>query len=121
IVNLNTDKAIDIESIKGKIDKNTILLFGILGSTELGIIDDLKKLNQLASEYKLKMHIDAAIGGFVIPFLDTDIPYRFSTLENLSSLNISGHKFGLSLPGCGLLLMRDSTLIDKYAGSLDYL
>jgi glutamate/tyrosine decarboxylase-like PLP-dependent enzyme len=101
-----TDK-VDTKKLEQAVDSNTVLIVGIMGSTELGVIDDLEKLNDIACKHKIDLHVDAAIGGFLVPFLDKDFSLTFNHLSSLVSLNISGHKYGLSLPGCGLLLMRN--------------
>lgn len=113
--------SMDREEIIQKIDKNTLLVVGTIGTTELGVLDNIAELDAIAQEFNIGLHIDGAIGGFVVPFVDTHFEYTFPALKSLFSLNISGHKFGLSLPGCGLLLLRDQHVLDKYAGSLDYL
>ncbi len=120
-VKLNERYSFDINDAKKKINKNTILVVGILGSTELGVIDDLKQIDQLAQQNKIPLHVDAAIGGFIIPFINSTVPYKFTQLKSLISINISGHKFGLSLPGCGILLVRNKKWSEKTSGSLDYL
>ncbi|HSX10077.1 MAG TPA: aminotransferase class V-fold PLP-dependent enzyme [Candidatus Saccharimonadales bacterium] len=120
-VNLNDEYTSDIEDVKKKVDENTILIAGIMISTELGVIDDLVSLDAIAKEYGAGIHIDGAIGGFIIPYLDTDLKYKFSQLESLFSMNISCHKFGLSLCGGGILLLRDKQTIQTYTGSIEYL
>ena len=52
------------------------------------------------------MHVDAASGGFVWPFLYPDSPWDFR-LEQVRSINVSGHKFGLVYPGIGWLIFRE--------------
>ena len=120
-IELNDSYTADIEDVKRKVDNNTILIAAIMISTELGVIDDIAALNTIAVEHKTRLHIDSAIGGFIIPYLDTDVPYKFSELESLFSMNISCHKFGLSLVGGGVLLLRDKRIIQKYTGSIEYL
>ena len=120
-IKLNKTFTADVEDIKQKVDENTILIAGIMISTELGVIDDLVSLDAIAKEHNTNLHIDGAIGGFIIPYLDTDIKYKFSQLESLFSVNVSCHKFGLSLTGGGVLLLRDKQIIEKYAGSIEYL
>ena len=120
-IKLNSTYTTDIEDVKQKIDENTILIAGIMISTELGVIDDLVQLNAIAKEHNTNLHIDGAIGGFIIPYLDTDIQYKFSQLDSLFSMNISCHKFGLSLVGGGILLLRDKQTVQKYTGSIEYL
>ncbi|HVA96839.1 MAG TPA: aminotransferase class V-fold PLP-dependent enzyme [Candidatus Acidoferrales bacterium] len=120
-IDKNENYSADIEDAKRKVDNNTILIAGIMISTELGVIDDLTELNAIAREYNTYLHIDGAIGGFIIPYLDTDLKYKFSQLDRLFSMNISCHKFGLSLCGGGVLLLRDKEITQKYTGSIEYL
>lgn len=120
-IKLNDSYTGDVEDVKQKIDENTILIAGIMISTELGVIDDLVTLDAIAKKHNTNLHIDAAIGGFIIPYLDTDIKFKFSQLESLFSVNVSCHKFGLSLSGGGVLLLRDKQIVQKYAGSIEYL
>lgn len=113
--------SIDTEVVRKKINNNTILVVGVLVTTELGIIDNLVGLDEIVSEHGTGLHVDAAIGGFIIPFLKTDLKYKFSQLKSMVSMNISGHKFGLSLCGCGILMLRDKKITEKYTETIDYL
>ena len=111
----------DINVVRKLVDKNTILITGIMISTELGVIDDIASLNEIAREHNTYIHIDGAIGGFIIPYLDTAVPHTFEQLDRLFSMNISCHKFGLSLCGSGILLLHDRSLIERFTGSIEYL
>ena len=53
------------------------------------------------------LHIDGASGGFVWPFLYPDSEWDFR-LEQVRSINVSGHKFGLVYPGIGWLIFRET-------------
>lgn len=121
IAKLSDDFSIDVNDVRDKVNKETVLIVGTMGSTELGTVDDLSYLDAVASESSVPLHVDAAIGGFVIPFLKSSFPYQFSTLESLCSVNVSGHKYGLSLPGCGLLLIKDKKTLTRYSDPINYL
>jgi tyrosine decarboxylase/aspartate 1-decarboxylase len=120
-IKLAEDGRIDTEEVKRQVDSNTILIVGVLVTTELGIVDDLVELDKIAGENNTELHVDAAIGGFIIPFLETDLQYKFSQLKSMASMNISGHKFGLSLCGCGILMLRDKHITEKYTEYIEYL
>ncbi len=120
-IKLSDTYTTDVEDVKEKIDSNTILIAAIMISTELGVVDNIAQLDEIAKRFNTGLHIDGAIGGFIIPYLDTNIPYKFSQLESLFSMNISCHKFGLSLCGGGVLLLRDKSITQKYTGSIEYL
>ncbi|MEU8824437.1 glutamate decarboxylase [Streptomyces sp. NPDC048636] len=92
-------------------DENTIGVVTVLGSTfdgsyepvaeVCGALDDLQERTGL----DVPVHVDAASGGMVAPFLDTDLVWDFR-LPRVSSINTSGHKYGLVYPGVGWALWR---------------
>jgi glutamate decarboxylase len=84
----------------------------VLGTTFTGHADDIRGINdhllKLKHEHGLDvpLHVDAASGGFVWPFLYPDSAWDFR-LEQVRSINVSGHKFGLVYPGLGWLIFRE--------------
>ena len=84
----------------------------VLGSTYDGSYEPIEKicraLDDLQKETGLDIpvHVDAASGGFVAPFLDPDLEWDFR-LERVVSINASGHKYGLVAPGVGWIIWRD--------------
>ncbi|MFJ3702866.1 MULTISPECIES: glutamate decarboxylase [Streptomyces] len=92
-------------------DENTIGVVGILGSTFDGsyepiadlcaALDDLQERTGL----DIPVHVDGASGAMVAPFLDPDLVWDFR-LPRVSSINTSGHKYGLVYPGVGWALWR---------------
>jgi glutamate decarboxylase len=99
--------------VEGLIDENTIAVVAVLGTTFTGQADDFKGIDELLGtirkerELEVPMHIDAASGGFVWPFLYPKEAWDFR-LDSVSSINVSGHKFGLVYPGIGWLVLRDA-------------
>jgi tyrosine decarboxylase/aspartate 1-decarboxylase len=94
---------VDLDSVRSLIDKNTIGLVGIAGTTEFGQLDPINELSEIAIEKDIFLHVDAAFGGFVIPFMDLDYAYDFK-LEGVTSMTIDPHKMALStIPSGGLL------------------
>ena len=83
------------EAIK-LIDENTIGICGILGTTYTGEYEDIKLLNDLLVEKDIDcpIHVDAASGGFVAPFVNPKLQWDFRC-EKVVSINVSGHKYGL--------------------------
>nr|XP_043634025.1 glutamate decarboxylase 5-like [Erigeron canadensis] len=94
------------------VDENTICVAAILGSTMTGEFEDVKLLNELLMEKNSKtgwdtpIHVDAASGGFVAPFLYPDLEWDFR-LPLVKSINVSGHKYGLVYPGVGWVVWRN--------------
>jgi glutamate decarboxylase len=94
-----------------QIDENTIGVVAVVGTTFTGECDEVAGIDALLGELRgrgldVPMHVDAASGGFVFPFSDPDFAWDFR-LESVTSINVSGHKFGLVYPGVGWLLFRD--------------
>ena len=92
---LDMEFKVDEDSVAEQIDKNTIAIVGIAGSTEFGQIDPIDKLAKLAISNNLFLHIDAAFGGFVIPFLDKKYDFDFS-VKGVTSITADPHKMGMS-------------------------
>ena len=84
---------IEPEEAVSLVDENTIGICVILGSTYTGEYEDVKGVNDLLVKKGLTVpiHVDAASGGFVAPFVVPDLVWDFR-LENVVSINVSGHK-----------------------------
>jgi glutamate decarboxylase len=109
------------------LDENTIGVAAVLGTTFTGHRDDIVGINDLLVQVRterdldIPMHVDGASGGFVWPFLYPDSAWDFR-LEQVHSINVSGHKFGLVYPGVGWLVFRErSDLPDELVFKENYL
>jgi glutamate decarboxylase len=94
-------------------DENTIGVAAILGSTYTGQYEPVADLDEAVTAlnartgWDIPIHVDAASGGFVAPFLQPDLTWDFR-LPNVRSINVSGHKYGLVYPGVGWVVWRDA-------------
>ncbi|MEV6796052.1 glutamate decarboxylase [Streptomyces sp. NPDC051320] len=92
-------------------DENTIGVVAVLGSTFDGSYEPVAELCaaldalQERTGLDIPVHVDAASGGMIAPFLDEDLVWDFR-LPRVSSINTSGHKYGLVYPGVGWALWR---------------
>lgn len=95
-----------LETVK-LVDENTIGICVILGTTYTGEYEDVKAVNDLLVERNVDcpIHVDAASGGFVAPFVVPDLEWDFRC-EKVVSINVSGHKYGLVYPGIGWVVWR---------------
>jgi glutamate decarboxylase len=100
------------DDVEPLIDESTIGVAAVLGTTFTGHADDIVGINRLLLGLRdekgldVPLHVDAASGGFVWPFLYPDSEWDFR-LEQVRSINVSGHKFGLVYPGVGWLVFRE--------------
>jgi glutamate decarboxylase len=109
---------IGVEEAMRLVDENTIGMVGVLGSTYTGEYEPIGELNDALLElnrrnsWDVPIHVDAAGGGFVAPFLDPDLGWDFR-LPLVRSINVSGHKYGLVYPGIGWALWRDRRFLPE--------
>ncbi|WDK10411.1 glutamate decarboxylase [Colletotrichum graminicola] len=96
------------------VDENTIGICAILGTTYTGEYEDVKAVNDLLVEKDMDVpiHVDAASGGFVAPFVVPDLEWDFR-LKNVVSINVSGHKYGLVYPGVGWVVWRSAEFLPQ--------
>ena len=132
IIPLQPDRyTIGPEDVEPMVDERTIGVAAVLGTTFTGHADDIRGINDLLVGLKhdrgldVPLHVDAASGGFVWPFLYPDSEWDFR-LEQVRSINTSGHKFGLVYPGIGWLVFReradlaeDLVFYENYLGKTD--
>jgi glutamate decarboxylase len=99
---------IDPKEAVDLVDENTIGICAIIGTTYTGEYEDIKAINDLLVERNIDcpIHVDAASGGFVAPFVVPDLVWDFR-LPKVVSINVSGHKYGLVYPGVGWIVWRD--------------
>jgi glutamate decarboxylase len=99
-------------------DENTIGVVAILGSTFDGSYEPVKEISDALDTFEAErgiyvpMHVDAASGGFVAPFLTPDLEWDFR-IKRVQSINASGHKYGLVFPGVGWAIWRDTAALPK--------
>ena len=105
---------IDPNEAVGLVDENTIGICSIMGTTYTGEYEDTKAINDLLvrRHLDLPIHIDAASGGFVAPFVNPDLIWDFR-LEKVVSINVSGHKYGLVYAGIGWVIWRGAEYLPK--------
>ncbi|KAG6779003.1 hypothetical protein POTOM_015367 [Populus tomentosa] len=103
----------DPEKAVQMVDENTICVAAILGSTLNGEFEDVKLLNDLLVEknkstgyWDTPIHVDAASGGFIAPFIYPELEWDFR-LPLVKSINVSGHKYGLVYAGIGWVIWRN--------------
>lgn len=118
---------LDVDDVASRIDENTIAVGAVLGTTFIGENDPVEALNDLLVKVKdekgwdIPLHVDGASGGFVAPFARPDERWDFR-LEQVASINASGHKYGQVYPGVGWLVFRHRDyLSDNLVFSVNYL
>ncbi len=121
VFHLTADRMLDY------VDENTIGVVAVLGSTMDGSYEPVQEICETLDGYEtdsgvsVPVHVDAASGGFIAPFVQPDLAWDFR-LERVVSIQSSGHKFGLVYPGVGWVLWRSAEhLPDDLVFHVNYL
>ncbi|MDP2574450.1 glutamate decarboxylase [Vibrio penaeicida] len=115
-----TNYVITAEEVRKAVDENTTCVVAVMGTSYTGQNDPVEAINNVLVELKnhpdpdcrldVPLHVDGASGGFIEPFRDhsetPELKWDFK-LEQVKTMNVSGHKFGLVYPGVGWALWKD--------------
>jgi tyrosine decarboxylase / aspartate 1-decarboxylase len=121
---LDNDYKVDINSIKNLISGNTVAIVAVAGTTELGKIDPIEEISNICREHNIYLHVDAAFGGYTIPFLNEigyNLPKFDFKLPNVCSITIDPHKMGLAPIPTGGILFRRKEYLDAMSIETPYL
>ncbi len=118
---------LDPDEALARCDENTICIVPICGVTWTGLNDDVEALDKALEHYnqrtgyQIPIHVDAASGGFILPFTKPECKWDFR-LKWVYSISTSGHKYGLVYPGLGWVVWRDKQYLPKEMSfSVNYL
>lgn len=123
-IDLNDNFQVDISAIREAISPRTFAIVGIAGTTELGIVDPITELAEIAEQHNIHLHVDAAFGGFVIPFLEKaekeKLEFDFR-LSGVSSITMDPHKMGMCPIPAGGIFFRSEGMASAISTNFTYL
>lgn len=123
VARLDHDGRMDVDDVQERIGKQTCCVVALAGSTELGVVDPIAELSRLCRDLRVPLHVDAAFGGFVIPFakrLGVALPEFDLRLDGVTTLGVDPHKMGLAPIPTGVLFARDARDFEPLATSSPY-
>jgi tyrosine decarboxylase/aspartate 1-decarboxylase len=109
-----------VDKVEETISEKTLCMVGIAANTGLGISDDIPALADIALRHDLPLHVDAAFGGFVLPFLENAPAFDFH-IPGVTSICLDPHKMGRGPIPSGCLLFRDEKSRCNFGFAVDYL
>ncbi len=115
---LDDDDRADSEAMRAAADEDTVLVVGIAGSTEYGRVDPIPELGTLATDVGARLHVDAAWGGFLLPF--TDHAWSFADAP-VDTMTVDPHKHGMAVIPAGGFLAREEETLEALAVDTPYL
>lgn len=101
----------DVEDARSKMTGDVVLVVGSAPSYSHGVVDPIEELAALAREYGKLMHVDACVGGCVLPFMADAPPFDFR-VDGVTSISLDLHKYGFAPKGVSMLLQRNAALRD---------
>jgi len=118
---LDDNFRVDCEAVDKLVSKNTVAIVGSAGSSELGVVDPIRGLSEIAGRHGVWLHVDSAFGGLVIPFLnDSKLDFDFR-LEQVQSITIDPHKMGMAPVPAGGILFRNTKALNCIKTETPYL
>ncbi|MDH3468874.1 MAG: aminotransferase class V-fold PLP-dependent enzyme [Gammaproteobacteria bacterium] len=118
----SVDYRADLDGLEAAINKNTIMMVGGAPPFPYGVVDPLEDMSELALRNNIWLHVDACIGGFVLPFAEAHgrpVPVFDFRLPACQSLSVDFHKYGYAMRGCSAVILRDSKLAQYQTFSSD--
>ena len=115
---------LDLNHFESLINDNTCGVVGIAGTTSLGLIDPIKEMGDIIEGKNIFFHVDAAFGGFVLPFLERlnyPIPPWDFRVKQVSSITADPHKMGMGIIPSGGFLIRNPVILEKIGFEIPYL
>jgi len=115
-VPVGEDLRANVDLMKNSINENTILMAASAPNYPHGVIDQIEDLASFAKEKNILFHVDACLGGFLLPFvkkLGYDIPNFDFSIDGVTSISADIHKYGFGPRGTSVILYKNSD-IRKY-------
>lgn len=118
---LDSSFRVDPLEVEKCVSKNTVAIVGTAGTAELGVIDPIDNLSEVALRHGVFLHVDAAFGGLVIPFLANAKPNFDFILEGVKSITVDPHKMGMAAIPAGGILFKEPKMLDYLKIETPYL
>jgi glutamate/tyrosine decarboxylase-like PLP-dependent enzyme len=107
------DWTADVEAMSAAIDERTVLVVGSAPQYPQGVVDPIPAIAELAASVDAWCHVDACMGGFVLPFaemLGRDVPPWDFRVGGVHSISADVHKLGYAPKGVSVILHRTRQL-----------
>ena len=99
----------DPAAMAAAVDDSTVLVVASAPSYAHGVVDPVPEVAALAAERGIRCHVDACIGGWVLPHLDDVPPWTFA-VDGVTSVSVDLHKYAYTHKGVSVLLHRSAAL-----------
>ena len=121
---LDDSYRVDGASVEKCLTSKTVAVVGTAGTAEIGAVDPVDRLSEIAVRHQVYLHVDAALGGLIIPFLEPSVRNGLSfdfQLEGVKSITVDPHKMGMTTLPAGGILFRNNNYLDYIETETPYL
>jgi len=111
---LGRDFRADVRAVRRRVNRNTVAIVASAPCYPFGTVDDVEALGGIARRRGVPLHVDACLGGFLLPFLEKlghPVPPFDFRVPGVSSVGADVHKYGYSAKGASVLVYRDMDLL----------
>ena len=123
-VPVGDDFRVDPAAVRRRINRNTVMIAASAPQFPQGVVDPIVELGEVARKKKLPLHVDACIGGFILPWLERlghPVPVWDFRADGVTSISADVHKYGYASKGASTLLFKDmSYMRDQFFISTDW-
>lgn len=112
---LDSDYRVDVRAVRKLVDGNTVMILGSAPDYPHGIVDPIAELGEIAVEKGIPLHVDACLGGFILPFLESlgyDISPWDYRVPGVCSMSADIHKYGYGAKGASTITYRNIELMN---------
>jgi sphinganine-1-phosphate aldolase len=112
IIEIPVDKdtyTVSVSKVKSSISSRTALIVASAPNFPFGTMDDIESISKIALKYDVPLHVDACLGGFLLPFVNKErygIPKYDFSLPGVASMSADTHKYGLTPKGSSVVCYR---------------
>jgi glutamate/tyrosine decarboxylase-like PLP-dependent enzyme len=111
---LRKDLGVDVEAVRKLVNRNTVMILGSAPEYPHGIIDPIPELGAVAYDRKVPLHVDACLGGFLLPFIEKlgyELPRWDFRVPGVTSISADVHKYAFSAKGASVILYRSVDIL----------
>ncbi len=121
VVPLDEEYVMDLDSLEGALEEELpACIVTVAGATETGYWDPIDKVGAMIRGKDVPLHVDAAFGGFVLPFIDDPPEFDFAIPE-VTSITIDPHKMGMGTIPSGMIIYRQDSFLSGIRSQSPYL
>ncbi|MFW5957268.1 MAG: pyridoxal phosphate-dependent decarboxylase family protein [Natronomonas sp.] len=118
------DRRADVDAVEAAVTDRTAMVVGSAPAYPHGVVDPIADLGRIAAANDMLCHVDACLGGFILPFLRDlghDFPAFDFSVPGVTSMSADPHKYGYAPKGSSVLLWRTPDIrLHQYFGFQDW-